>query len=390
MAFQGLDFYGIEELLTEEERLVRDTVRSFVDERVMPDIAKHFKDGTFPRSMAKEMGELGLLGAHIDGYGCAGLNQVAYGLICQELERGDSGFRSFASVQGSLVMFPIWKFGSEEQKQHWLPAMAAGDAIGCFGLTEPDFGSDPGGMITHAKPTPGGGWILNGAKMWITNGSIADVAVVWAKTPDGIRGFLVPKGTPGYSTNDIHGKWSLRASITSELIFDDCKLPGDAILPESGGLKSPLMCLSSARFGISWGALGAAMACYDEALTHAKTRLVYGKPIGRFQMVQNKLVEMCSRITQGQLLAWRLGRLKDENREHFTQICLAKRNNVALALDAARACRDILGASGITDEYHCGRHMANLESVITYEGTHDIHMLIVGAHLTGLNALGND
>jgi glutaryl-CoA dehydrogenase len=267
--------------------------------------------------------------------------------------------------------------------------MAAGEAIGCFGLTEPDFGSDPGGMITTAKPTPDGGWVLNGAKMWITNGSLAHVAVVWAKTPDGIRGFLVEKGTPGYTTHDIEGKWSLRASVTSELIFDDCKVPADALLPGSEGLKSALQCLSSARYGIAWGVLGAAMACYDEALTHAKTRIVYGKPIGSFQLVQNKLVEMCSRITQGQLLAWRLGRLKEEHREHHAQISLAKRNNVALALDAARACRDILGASGITDEYQCGRHMANLESVITYEGTHDIHALIVGMHLTGLNALGN-
>ncbi len=389
MAYAALDFYDVNELLTEEEQMVRDSVRGWVEERVMPTIAQQFTAGTFDLKLAKEAGELGLLGAHLEGYGCAGMGQVAYGLICQELERGDSGLRSFASVQGSLAMYPIHAFGSEEQKQKWLPPMAAGEAIGCFGLTEPDFGSDPGGMITTAKPVPGG-WVLNGAKMWITNGSIADIAVVWAKTPDGIRGFLVEKGTPGYTAPDIHGKWSLRASITSELVFDDCKLPEDAILPGSTGLKSALMCLSSARYGIAWGAIGAAQACYSEALEHAQTRIVYGKPIGKFQMVQNKLVTMANEITKAQLLALRLGRLKEAGKAHHTQISLAKRNNVHMALDAARNARDMLGASGITDEYVSGRHMANLESVITYEGTHDIHMLIVGMELTGLNALGND
>ncbi len=389
MAYEALDFYDVNELLTEEEQMVRDSVRGWVEERVMPSIAKQFTEGTFDLALAKEAGELGLLGAHLEGYGCAGMGQVAYGLICQELERGDSGLRSFASVQGSLAMYPIHTFGSEEQKQKWLPPMAAGEAIGCFGLTEPDFGSDPGGMITTAKPVPGG-WVLNGAKMWITNGSIADIAVVWAKTPDGIRGFLVEKGTPGYTAPDIHGKWSLRASITSELVFDDCKIPEDAILPGTAGLKSALMCLSSARYGIAWGAIGAAQACYSEALEHAKTRIIYGKPIGSFQMVQNKLVTMANEITKAQLLALRLGRLKEAGKAHHTQISLAKRNNVHMALDAARNARDMLGASGITDEYVSGRHMANLESVITYEGTHDIHMLIVGMELTGLNALGND
>ncbi len=389
MPYEALDLYDVNELLGEEEQMVRDSVRAFVEERINPTIARHFRDGTFPLELAREMGELGLLGAHLEGYGCAGMGQVAYGLICQELERCDSGVRSFCSVQGSLAMYPIHTFGSEEQKQRWLPRMAAGEAIGCFGLTEPDFGSDPGGMITTAKPVPGG-WVLNGAKMWITNGSIADIAVVWAKTPDGIRGFLVEKGTPGFTAPDIEGKWSLRASVTSELVFDDVKLPEDALLPGTEGLKSALMCLSSARYGIAWGAVGAAQACFDEARRHAQTRIVYGKPIGRFQMVQQKLVTMANEITKAQLLAWRLGRLKDAHRAHHVQISLAKRNNVAMALECARLGRDLLGASGITDEYVCGRHMANLESVITYEGTHDIHMLIVGQHLTGLNALGNE
>ncbi len=389
MAYDAIDLYDVDDLLTEEEQMIRDTVRDWVEQRVVPGIAKHFKDGTFPRQMAREMGELGLLGASLEGYGCAGLGDVVYGLICQELERGDSGVRSFCSVQGSLVMYPIHAFGSEEQKQKWLPRLATGDAIGCFGLTEPDFGSDPGGMITNAKRTSDG-WVLNGAKMWITNGSIADVALVWAKTTEGIRGFLVEKGTQGFTAPDIDGKWSLRASITSELIFDDCHVPEDALLPGTTGLKSALLCLNSARYGIAWGAVGAAQACYDEALTHAKTRIIYGKPIGRFQMVQNKLVTMASEITRAQLLAWRLGRLKESGKLRHVQVSLAKRNNVAMALDCARTTRDILGASGITDEYVCGRHMANLESVITYEGTHDIHMLIVGMDLTGLNALGAD
>ena len=389
MAYEAPDFYDVDGLLTDDERVVRDTVRGWVEERVMPGIAKHFEDGTFPEHTIREMGEMGLLGASIEGYGCAGMNDVAYGVICRELERGDSGIRSFASVQGSLVMFPIRNFGSEEQKQKWLPRLARGEAIGCFGLTEPDFGSDPGGMITNAKPTADG-WVLNGAKMWITNGSVADVAVVWAKTPEGIRGFLVEKGTKGFTSHDTEHKWSLRASHTSELAFDDCRLPKDALLPETKGLVSALMCLNSARFGIAWGAIGAAQACYSEALTHAKTRVIYKKPMGRFQMVQHKLVEMLTSITNAQLLAWRLGNLKETGKSHFAQVSMAKRHNVKMALDCARTTRDMLGASGITFEYQCGRHMANLESVVTYEGTHDIHMLILGQHVTGLNALGNE
>jgi glutaryl-CoA dehydrogenase len=388
MAYEAPDFFDVDALLTDDERVVRDTVRPFVQERIMPDIGRHFEEGTFPHHLVGEMGEMGLFGAHLEGYGCAGMGEVAYGVICRELERGDSGVRSFVSVQGSLVMYPIHTFGSEEQKQKWLPKLAAGKAVGCFGLTEPDFGSDPGGMITTAKPTPDG-WVLNGAKMWITNGTVADVAVVWAKTPEGIRGFLVEKGTKGYTTRDTERKWSLRASHTSELYFDDCHVPKDALLPKSTGLVSALMCLNSARYGIAWGAVGAAQACYDEALQYSKTRLIYGKPMGRFQMVQNKLVEMLTAITNGQLLAWRLGRLKEQGTSHFTQVSMAKRHNVKMALDCARTTRDMLGASGITHEYQCGRHMANLESVITYEGTHDIHMLIVGMHVTGLNALGN-
>lgn len=389
MAYEALDFLDVDSLLTDDERVVRDTVRAFVEERVMPTIGRHFEDGTFPSELIPEMGEMGLLGASLDGYGCAGMGEVAYGIICRELERGDSGIRSFVSVQGSLVMYPIHTFGSEEQKQRWLPRLARGEAVGCFGLTEPDFGSDPGGMITTAKPTADG-WVINGAKMWITNGSIADVAVVWAKTPDGIRGFLVERGTKGFKAPDIERKWSLRASHTSELVFDDCHVPKDALLPKSTGLVSALMCLNSARYGIAWGAVGAAQACYHEALTHSKTRLIYGKPMGRFQMVQSKLVEMLTAITSSQLLAWRLGRLKEAGQSHFTQVSLAKRHNVMAALQAARTTRDMLGASGITHEYVCGRHMANLESVVTYEGTHDIHMLIIGMHVTGMNALGNE
>ena len=389
MAYEAIDLYAVDSELTDEERVVGETVRGWVEERVMPSIRDHFREGSFDLALAREMGEMGLLGSNLEGYGCAGMGDVAYGVICRELERGDSGVRSFCSVQSSLVMYPIHSWGSEAQKEKWLPRMARGEAIGCFGLTEPDFGSDPGGMITTAKPTADG-WVLNGAKMWITNGGVADVAVVWAKTPQGIRGFLVERGTKGYTTHDIEGKWSLRASVTSELLFDDCHVPKDAILPGTTGLVNSLMCLNSARYGIAWGAIGAAQACYHEALTHAKTRLVYGKPIGRFQLVQQKLVTMVQEITKAQLLALRLGRLKEQGKSHFTQVSLAKRNNVKMALDCARETRDILGASGITDEYVSGRHMANLESVITYDGTHDIHMLIVGMHLTGLNALGND
>ena len=388
-AIDPLDFLDVDALLDDEEKAIRDTVRQFVRERVLPDVGDWFEQGILPRELISELAKLGLFGMHLDGYGLPGASAVAYGLTCLELEAGDSGIRSAVSVQGSLAMFAIWRWGSDEQKERWLPAMHSGDVIGCFGLTEPDAGSDPGSMRMHAR-RDGSDWILNGAKMWITNGSIADVAVVWAKTPDGIRGFLVPKGTKGFTARDTEHKWSLRASHTSELAFDDCRLPKDALLPGTTGLVSALNCLNSARYGIAWGAVGAAQACYAEALTHAKTRLIYGKPMGRFQMVQHKLVEMLTGITNAQLLAWRLGNLKEAGASHFTQVSMAKRHNVKMALDCARTTRDMLGASGITHEYVCGRHMANLESVVTYEGTHDIHMLIIGMHVTGLNALGNE
>ncbi len=383
--FQGLDFYNIDPLLDEEERMVRDTIRSFVSDKVIPIIEKHNREATFPIHLVPQLAELGVLGANIHGYGCAGLNNVAYGLIMQELERGDSGLRSFASVQGSLVMYPILTFGSDQQKQKWLPELAAGRKIGCFGLTEPDFGSNPSGMLTKAVPD-GNHWILNGTKRWITNGSIADVAVVWARTEDGIRGFLVEKGAPGFTTIEQKGKFSLRASVTSELIFEDCKIPSDSTLPESKGIGSPLSCLNQARYGIAWGAIGAAMACYDEAVTYAKTRIQFDKPIASFQMIQEKLVYMLGEITKGQLLCLQLGRLKDQGKATPQQVSLAKMNNVYHALQIARTARDILGASGITDEYQCGRHMCNLESVITYEGTHNIHTLILGEWITGLPA----
>jgi glutaryl-CoA dehydrogenase len=393
--YQGVDFYNLDGLLSEEERAVRDTVRGWVDDHLMPVIGDAYIAGKFPKQLIPGMAELGLFGANLpEEYGCAGLNNVAYGLIMQELERGDSGVRSFASVQGALVMYPIYAFGSDDQKKKWLPQMAAGTVIGCFGLTEPDFGSNPAGMITVAKETKDG-WTLNGAKMWITNGSAAHLAVIWAKTGDpkdvsSIRGFLVPTDAKGFTAKDQKGKLSLRASDTSELVLEGVKVPKDAILPKSAGIKSPLMCLTQARYGIAWGAIGAAQACYAEALTHSKSRIIYGKPMGRFQMVQNKLVEMLTAITNGQLMAWRLGNLKELGTSHFTQVSMAKRHNVKLALEAARTTRDMLGASGITHEYVCGRHMANLESVVTYEGTHDIHMLIIGMHVTGLNALGNE
>ena len=353
--------------------------------RVIPIIEKHNREATFPMHLVPQIAELGVLGANMKGYGCAGLNNVAYGLIMQELERGDSGLRSFASVQGSLVMYPIDQYGSEEQKNRWLPELAAGRAIGCFGLTEPDFGSNPGGMLTRAVKD-GNTWILNGTKRWITNGSIADVAVVWARTSEGIRGFLVEKNTPGYTTLETKGKFSLRASVTSELIFEDCKIPAHNQLPEAKGLPAPLSCLNQARYGIAWGALGAAMACYDEAVTYAKTRIQFDKPIAAFQMIQEKLAYMLSEITKGQLLCLQLGRLKDKGKHTAQQVSLAKMNNVYHALQIARTARDILGASGITDEYQCGRHMCNLESVITYEGTHNIHTLVLGEWITGIPA----
>jgi len=385
--FTGLDYYRLDDLFSDEEKLIRDTVRSFVQEQVLPVIEKHNREGTFPTDLIAPMAEMGLLGANLQGHGCAGLNNTAYGLVLQELERGDSGLRSFASVQGALVMYPINTFGSEEQRNEWLPEMAAGRKIGCFGLTEPDFGSNPSGMITRARKVSGG-WVLHGTKMWITNGSMADVAIVWAKTDDTdrIRGFLVKKGTKGFTARKTMGKFSLRASDTSELHFDDCFIPDDAVLPGSDGLKSPLMCLNQARYGIAWGAIGAAMACYDEAVNYAKTRIQFGKPIASFQLIQAQLAEMLSEITKAQLLCWRLGRLKDEGKLQFTQVSLAKRNNVFQALRIARMARDILGANGITDEYQCGRHMCNLESVYTYEGTHNIHTLILGQDITGIPA----
>lgn len=384
--FIGADFFQLDDLLTEEERMVRDTVRSFVEEQYLPIITEHYRNGTFPHEIIPKLGELGLLGPSIEGYGCAGLNSIAYGLICQELERGDSGLRSFASVQSSLVMWPIYAYGSEEQKEKWLPQLAAGTKIGCFGLTEPDFGSNPGGMITRARKTENG-YVLNGAKMWITSGTVADIAVVWAKDDEGeIRGFLVEKGTPGFSAVDIEGKFSLRASVTSELIFDNCEIPAENMLPKAKGLKGPLGCLSQARYGIAWGALGAAMACYDTALNYSKARVQFDRPIAGFQLVQQKLVFMITEITKGQLLAYRLGQLKDQGKIKHPQISMAKMNNVRVSLEISRVAREVLGANGIADEYPIMRHMTNLESVYTYEGTHDIHALTVGREITGIAA----
>jgi glutaryl-CoA dehydrogenase len=387
--YQGVDFYDVNGLLSEEERAVRDTVRAWVDDHLMPVIGEAYIAGKFPKQLIPGMAELGLFGANLpEEYGCAGLNNVAYGLIMQELERGDSGVRSFASVQGALVMYPIYAFGSDAQKKTWLPQMASGKVIGCFGLTEPDYGSNPAGMITVAKETADG-WVLNGAKMWITNGSTAHAAIVWAKTAkdaDSIRGFIVPTDTKGFSAKDQKGKLSLRASDTSELVLQDVHLPKDAILPKSGGLKSPLMCLTAARYGIAWGAVGAAMACYDEAVSYAKARVMFGKPIGGFQLQQLRLAEMLTEITKAQLLCLQLGRLKDQDKATPQQVSLAKRNNVSMATDIAREARRLLGANGILVEYQAMRHLANLESVYTYEGTHDIHTLILGQEITGLSA----
>jgi glutaryl-CoA dehydrogenase len=389
--FHGVDFYNIDGLLSEEERAVRDTVRAWVDDKLVPVIGEAYIEGKFPKQLVPGMAELGLFGANLpEQYGCAGLNNVAYGLIMQELERGDSGVRSFASVQGALVMYPIYAFGSEDQKKKWLPDMAAGRVIGCFGLTEPDFGSNPGGMITTAKETKDG-WVLNGAKMWITNGSTAQAAIVWAKTGgledvDSIRGFIVPTDAKGFSAKDQKGKLSLRASDTSELVLQDVHVGKDALLPASRGLKSPLMCLTQARYGISWGAVGAAMACYDEAVSYAKNRVMFGKPIGGFQLQQARLAEMLTEITKAQLLCVQLGRLKDQGTMTPQQVSLAKRNNVSIATDIARETRRLLGANGILAEYQAMRHLANLESVYTYEGTHDIHTLVLGQEITGLNA----
>jgi len=389
--FAGVDFYDVDSLLSEEERAVRDTVRAWVDEHLMPVIGDAYIEGKFPKQLIPGMAELGLFGANLpEEYGCAGLNNVAYGLIMQELERGDSGIRSFASVQGALVMYPIYAFGSETQKREWLPRLASGKDIGCFGLTEPDYGSNPGGMITTARETKDG-WLLNGAKMWITNGSQATVSIIWAKTgavddAKSIRGFIVPSKTKGYTAKDQKGKLSLRASDTSEIVLQDCLVPKDAILPKSGGIKSPLMCLTQARYGIAWGGIGAAMACYDEALRYSKNRIMFSKPIGQTQLQQSRLAEMLTEITKAQLLTLQLGRLKDRGTMLPEQVSLAKRNNINMACEAAREARRLLGANGILAEYHSMRHMANLESVYTYEGTHDMHTLILGQAVTGLPA----
>ncbi len=381
-----VDYYGVEELLGDEERMTRASVRSFVEREALPVIERCHAAEEFPRQLIPRMGELGLFGANLKGYGCAGLSNVAYGLIMQELEAGDSGLRSMASVQGSLAMFAIWRWGSEEQKQRWLPDMAAGRAIGCFGLTEPDHGSDPGGMETRAR-RDGAGWVLSGTKRWITNGTIADVSVVWAKDGETIRGFLVEKGSRGFSAHDIKGKFSLRASITSELVLEDVHVPASAILPEAEGLGGPFSCLNQARYGIAWGAVGAARTCYQTALGYAQDRRQFDRPIAGYQLVQQKLVHMLTEITKAQLLAWRLGRLKDAGTMRPEQVSLAKRNNVAAALEIARLARDVLGANGIVNEYPVIRHMLNLETVNTYEGTYDMHTLIIGRDITGLDAI---
>jgi glutaryl-CoA dehydrogenase len=381
----ALDFLEIDSLLSDEERLLRDTVRQFVRDRIVPSVGDWFEAGTFPRELGHEMGAMGLLGMHLEGYGCAGTSAVAYGLACLELEAGDSGTRSFVSVQGSLAMFPIWKFGSEEQKQEWLPRMAAGEVIGCFGLTEPDSGSDPSSMRTHAR-RDGGDWVLNGTKMWITNGGVADVAIVWARTDDGIHGFIVPTDTPGFSANDIHQKLSLRASVTSELVLDDVRLPDAYRLPEVSSMRGPLSCLNEARYGILWGAIGAGRTCYETALSYAKERKQFDQPIAGFQLTQRKLVEMLVRVNKGTLLALHLGRLKDQGRLSSAQVSFGKMDNVREALWVAREARSVLGANGITLEYPVIRHMNNLESVYTYEGTNEIHQLVLGQAITGISA----
>jgi glutaryl-CoA dehydrogenase len=379
------DLLRIDDELTEEERLVRDTVRAFAADRIMPYIADWFEAGTLPRELAPELGKLGLLGMHLKGYGCAGMGPVAYGVTCREMEAADSGLRSLVSVQGSLAMFPIWKYGSEEQKQEWLPRMAAGEAIGCFGLTEPDHGSDPSSMQTHAKQD-GGDWVLSGSKMWITNGSIADIAVVWASTPEGIRGFLVPRAARGFTSRNIHKKMSLRASVTSELYFDDVRLPADAVLPGVTGLKGPLSCLSEARFGIVWGVTGAARSCFEAAVEYSTTREQFGRKIGGFQLTQGKLAWMLADLSRAQLLALHLGRLKEAGKITPQQVSLGKMSNVRTAIEIARQARTVLGANGVTLEYPVIRHANNLESVLTYEGTEEIHTLALGQAITGLSA----
>jgi glutaryl-CoA dehydrogenase len=387
--FKNVDFIGFDAMLSEDERMVRETARRFIEDNLIPIIEECNREGRFPRELVKPMGEMGFFGANLHGYGCAGMSNVEYGLVTQEMERGDSGIRSFVSVQSALVMFPIYTFGSDEQKDEWLPAMAKGEKLGCFGLTEPDFGSNPGGMRTRAK-RDGTDYILNGEKMWITSGSIADVAVIWAKVTeedDRVRGFLVPAKTPGFRAFDVHGKWSLRASVTSGLSLQDVRLPASAVLPGSGGLKSPLMCLNQARYGIGWGALGAAMSCYDTALQYSLMRKQFrDQPIASHQLVQEKLAWMITEITKGQLLSLQVGRLKDAGKVGHEHISMAKRNNVAIALECARMARDVLGANGISDDYPVMRHMMNLESVKTYEGTQDIHTLIIGQAITGIAA----
>ncbi len=383
--FKGIDYYDIESELSQEARLVRDTTRAFVEREFMPLVQEHYRAGTFPRALVGQMGELGMFGANLSGYGLPGIDNISYGLLMQELERGDSGLRSFASVQGALVMYPIHTFGSEAQKERWLPLLGSGKAVGCFGLTEPDYGSDPGGMITRAV-RDGNGYRLSGVKMWITNGAIADVALVWAKLDGEIRGFLVERGTPGFSANEIGGKLSLRASITAELVLDEAFVPEENLLPGAVGLKSPLKCLTQARYGIAWGVLGAAMACFDEVLAYTGERKIFGRPLASFQLSQAKLADMLTGITTGQLLALQLGKLKEAGRLRAEQVSLAKRHNVRMALETARTCRGMLGANGITDEYQAMRHMCNLESVDTYEGTYEIHTLAIGRDLTGLAA----
>jgi glutaryl-CoA dehydrogenase len=379
------DFLNIDHLLSDEERMIRDTVRSWVADRVTPNVGEWFEQGRIPRELASELGQLGLLGMHLDGYGCAGASATAYGLACMELEAGDSGVRSLVSVQGSLAMFAIHRWGSEEQKQEWLPRMAAGEAIGCFGLTEPDAGSDPGSMRTRAR-RDGDDWILNGTKMWITNGSIADVAVVWAQTDEGVRGFLVPKGTAGFTAPEIHGKLSLRASVTSELVLDDVRLPDDARLPEATSLRGPLSCLNEARYGIVWGAVGAGRACFEAALDYAMDRIQFGRPIASFQIQQAKLAAMALEVNRATLVALHLGRMKDAGLLRPEHVSMGKLGNVNGALEVARSARQVLGANGITLEYPVIRHMNNLESVVTYEGTADVHALSIGAALTGIQA----
>ncbi len=381
----AVDFIDVARLLSDEERMVAETVRAFVREQIVPNVAEWFEAGTLPRDLGPQLGKLGLLGMHLQGYGCAGASAVAYGIACLELEAGDSGVRSFASVQGSLAMFAIHRWGDDAQRETWLPRMARGELIGCFGLTEPDFGSNPAGMRTSAK-RDGSDWVLNGTKMWITNGSIADLAIVWAQAPDGIRGFIVPRGTKGFTANDIHRKLSLRASVTSELVLSDCRLPAEALLAHGDGLGAPLACLNEARYGIVWGAMGAARSCYETALDYAKTRVQFDRPIGAYQLTQQKLVNMLIELNKGTLLALHIGRAKDEERLHPAQVSLGKLNNVREALAIAREARTILGANGVTLEYPIIRHMNNLESVLTYEGTSEMHALVVGKEITGFSA----